>query len=74
MVTSLRESFFRRLLLCTTHNVTRVHDISYSRTAINLRVAIYELERAVHDRRSEYYLFAEMCVGKFLIMVARLSR
>jgi len=54
-------------------NVTCVHDILYSRTTINLCAAIYELERAVHDQRSEYYLFAEMCVGTFLIMVVRLS-
>lgn len=33
------------------HNITHVHDVSYSRTTIDLRVAIYELERALHDRR-----------------------
>lgn len=59
-----------------THNITRVHDVSYSRTAIDLRVAIYELERAFarSEKKCEYYLFAEGSVGTLLNMVARLLR
>lgn len=43
--------FLQTASISHTHNIARVHDISYSRTAIDLRVAIYELERALHDRR-----------------------
>lgn len=49
--TSSGQSFFRQLLFRATHNIACVRDISYSRTAIDLHVAIYELERALHDRR-----------------------
>jgi len=58
MITS-SGSFFRQFLPRAAYNIARVRDISYCRTAIDLRIAIYEVERALHDRRSVNIIFLQ---------------